>query len=112
MRSASTITAPFSWTTAPSKMAAAVKRITPQQHYALNRAIDQLREYQMAMMPADPLPLVRPGVTLGMRFTDRNAVTQNTNPSSHWAAITQTWQVGSDINHLAYLSDPRFSGAT
>ncbi|HEX4795142.1 MAG TPA: histidinol dehydrogenase [Humisphaera sp.] len=53
----------------PEEMAAAVKRITPQQHYALQRAIEQLREYQMAMMPADPVPLVRPGVTLGMRFT-------------------------------------------
>src|SRR5229473_7310302 len=45
----------------PEEMASAVGRISPQQHYALNRAIDQLREYQMAMMPADPVPLVRPG---------------------------------------------------
>jgi TonB-dependent receptor len=48
----------------------------------------------------------------GVRFTDRDALTQNTNPSFNWAAITQPWQIGWDINHLAYLSDPRFSGNT
>jgi len=48
----------------------------------------------------------------GVRFTDRSAVTQNSNPSYNWAAITQPWQVGWDISHLAYLNDPRFSGPT
>jgi TonB-dependent receptor len=48
----------------------------------------------------------------GVRLTDRDAVTQNSNPSYNWAAITQPWQVGWDIPHLAYLSDPRFSGNT
>ena len=48
----------------------------------------------------------------GVRFTDRDALTQNSNPSYNWAAITQTWQVGWDISHLAYLSDPRFAGNT
>jgi TonB-dependent receptor len=48
----------------------------------------------------------------GVRFTDRDMLTQNSNPSYNWAAITQPWQVGWDINHLAYLSDPRFSGGT
>jgi TonB-dependent receptor len=48
----------------------------------------------------------------GIRLTDRDAVTQNSNPSYNWAAITQPWQVGWDINHLAYLNDPRFSGNT
>src|SRR5205823_1742380 len=47
----------------------AVGRITPQQHSALKRAIEQIREYQTAMMPSDPAPLRRPGVTLGMRYT-------------------------------------------
>ncbi len=48
----------------------------------------------------------------GVRLTDRDATTTNSNPSYNWAAITQPWQVGWNINHLAYLSDPRFSGGT
>ena len=48
----------------------------------------------------------------GVRLTDRNATTQNSNPSYNWQAITQTWQQGWDITGLAYLSDPRFSGNT
>jgi len=48
----------------------------------------------------------------GVRLTDRSAITQNSNPSYNWAAITQPWQVGWDISHLAYLNDPRFSGPT
>ena len=48
----------------------------------------------------------------GVRLTQRGATTQNSNPSYHWAAITQTWQRGWDITDLAYLSDPRFSGNT
>jgi TonB-dependent receptor len=48
----------------------------------------------------------------GVRLTERGALTQNSNPSYNWAAITQPWQIGWDINHLAYLNDPRFSGNT
>ena len=48
----------------------------------------------------------------GVRLTDRDATTQNSDPGYNWAAITQPWQVGWDINHLAYLGDPRFSGNT
>ncbi len=48
----------------------------------------------------------------GVRLTDRDAVTQNSNPSYNWAAITQPWQVGWDISKLASLGDPRFSGNT
>jgi iron complex outermembrane receptor protein len=49
----------------------------------------------------------------GVRLTDRDAVTQNSNPSYNWAAITQPWQVGpGGIPTLAYLGDPRFSGNT
>lgn len=44
----------------------------------------------------------------GVRYTDRDATTINSNPSYHWAAITQTWQ--GDIAGLAYLGDPRFAG--
>ncbi|TFW29043.1 TonB-dependent receptor [Duganella callida] len=56
-------------------------------------------------------PVLR-DVRFGFRLTDRDAVTQNSNPSYNWAAITQPWQVGGDIAHLAYLGDPRFSGNT
>ena len=51
-------------------------------------------------------------VRFGLRLTDRDATTQNSNPSYNWAAITQTWQQGWDITGLAYLGDPRFSGNT
>ena len=56
-------------------------------------------------------PVLR-DLRVGVRLTDRDAVTQNSNPSYNWAAITQPWQVGGDIPHLAYLGDPRFSGNT
>ncbi|WP_457419242.1 TonB-dependent receptor [Roseateles sp. P5_E7] len=45
----------------------------------------------------------------GIRLTDRDATTVNSVQSYNWAAITQTWQRGWDINHLAYLNDPRFN---
>lgn len=48
----------------------------------------------------------------GVRLTDRDATTQNSNPSYNWQPITQTWQRGWDITQLAYLNDPRFSGNT
>ncbi|RZL39119.1 MAG: TonB-dependent receptor, partial [Rubrivivax sp.] len=44
----------------------------------------------------------------GVRLTDRDATTINSNPSYNWAAITQTWQRGWDIKDVAYLSDPRY----
>jgi TonB-dependent receptor len=59
-------------------------------------------------------PVLR-DVRFGVRLTDRDAVTQNSNPNYNWAAISQPWQVGTgagSIPHLAYLSDPRFSGST
>jgi iron complex outermembrane recepter protein len=64
-------------------------------------------------------PVLR-DVRFGVRFTDRDAVTQNTNPSYNWAAITQPWQGelgvpgpnGTTVPQLAYLSDPRFSNQT
>ena len=48
----------------------------------------------------------------GVRLTDRSAHTTNSVPGYHWAAITQPWQVGWDINHVANLNDPRFSSNT
>ena len=48
----------------------------------------------------------------GVRLTDRDATTENSNPGYNWAAITQPWQVGWDISHLAYLGDSRFAGNT
>ncbi|MDV6332933.1 TonB-dependent receptor [Asticcacaulis sp. 201] len=51
-------------------------------------------------------------VRFGVRTTDRDATTQNSNPSYNWAAITQPWQIGWDISGLAYLGDPRFAGNT
>jgi len=48
----------------------------------------------------------------GVRFTERDATTINSDPSYNWSAITQTWQQGWNISGLAYLNDPRFSGNT
>ena len=44
----------------------------------------------------------------GVRLTDRDALTQNSNPFYHWATITHPWQLPWDVNQLAYLS--RFGG--
>jgi TonB-dependent receptor len=57
-------------------------------------------------------PVLR-DVRFGVRLTDRDATTTNSNPSYNWQAITQPWQVGpGGIPQLAYLSDPRFAGNT
>ena len=48
----------------------------------------------------------------GFRLTDRDASTTNSVPGYNWQAITQPWQVGWNIQGLAYLGDPRFSGNT
>ena len=45
----------------------------------------------------------------GIRLTDRDATTINSNPSYNWSAITQTWQQGWNISGLARLNDPRFN---
>jgi histidinol dehydrogenase len=52
-----------------AEMDAAAKRITPAQLAALRRSIAQVREYQSAMMPAEPPAVLRDGVWLGMRYT-------------------------------------------
>jgi len=51
-------------------------------------------------------------IRFGVRLSNKDSVTMNSNPSYNWAAVTQPWQVGGDINHLAYLGDPRFSAST
>ncbi|WP_229489679.1 TonB-dependent receptor [Pseudoduganella namucuonensis] len=48
----------------------------------------------------------------GVRLTDRNSHTHNSNPSYNWQAITQPWMLGWNISQLAYLGDPRFSNET
>ncbi len=48
----------------------------------------------------------------GVRFTERDATTTNTVPGYNWSPISQPWQIGWDINHLAFLNDPRFSANT
>lgn len=51
------------------EMRDAVARVPVDQLSAIRRSIAQVREYQAHVMPADPSPLKRAGVTLGMRFT-------------------------------------------
>ncbi|USX19543.1 TonB-dependent receptor [Oxalobacteraceae bacterium OTU3REALA1] len=51
----------------------------------------------------------------GVRLTDREAVSQKSNPDYNWAAISAPWQVGTgpgQITSEAFLSDPRFAGST
>jgi histidinol dehydrogenase len=54
---------------APADMAAAASRLPAEQTSALRRSISQVRQYQQHVLPADPPPLRRPGVELGLRFT-------------------------------------------
>jgi TonB-dependent receptor len=56
-------------------------------------------------------PILR-DLRFGVRLTDRDATTTNSSPGYNWQAITQPWQVGWNISHLAMLGDPRFSGGT
>lgn len=45
----------------------------------------------------------------GLRFTDRDATTENSNPSYNWAAVTKAWERGWYMNDLAWVnkySDP------
>jgi histidinol dehydrogenase len=51
------------------EMKSAAGRVSGDVMSALRRSIEQVREYQSHMMPLAPRSLVRPGVTLGMRFT-------------------------------------------
>ena len=54
-------------------------------------------------------PILR-DVRFGVRLTERDSLTTNSNPGYNWAAVSQPWQVGSSISGLAYLGDPRFGG--
>jgi iron complex outermembrane receptor protein len=56
-------------------------------------------------------PILR-DVRFGVRLTERDSLTQNSNPSYNWSPISQPWQIGWDISKLALLGDPRFSGNT
>jgi histidinol dehydrogenase len=53
----------------PAEMAEAAARLPADQIAALRRSISQVRQYQSHILPADPPPLQRPGVELGLRFT-------------------------------------------
>ena len=53
-------------------------------------------------------PVLR-DVRFGVRLTDREARTVNSDPSWNWAGVTPPWLLGWDIPKLAYLNDPRFN---
>jgi iron complex outermembrane recepter protein len=53
-------------------------------------------------------PVLR-DVRFGVRLTDRDALTVNSDPSYNWAGVTPPWLLGWDIPKLAYLNDPRFT---
>ena len=56
-------------------------------------------------------PVLR-DIRFGVRLSDRDATTVNSNPSYNWVPVSQTWQVGWNIPDLAWLSDPRFQAPT
>jgi TonB-dependent receptor len=56
-------------------------------------------------------PILR-DIRFGARLTNQRSLTQNSNPSYNWQAITQPWQLGWDVSQMASLGDPRFSGPT
>jgi len=56
-------------------------------------------------------PILR-DIRFGVRATDREAMTHNSNPSYNWQGVTQPWMVGWQIPHVAYLGDPRFGNET
>ena len=56
-------------------------------------------------------PVLR-DIRFGVRLQNRNGVNRNTNPSYNWQGVTQPWMTGWQINHLAYLNDPRFAGGS
>jgi len=51
------------------EMRQAAGRVPAEQLAAIRRSIAQVREYQQHIYPANPAPLRRPGVELGLRFT-------------------------------------------
>jgi histidinol dehydrogenase len=53
----------------PAEMTDAAARVPADLLAALRRSIQQVRQYQQHIMPADIQPLQRPGVALSMRFT-------------------------------------------
>jgi hypothetical protein len=56
-------------------------------------------------------PVLR-DIRFGVRLQNLNGLNQNSNPSYNWQGVTQPWMVGWQINHVAGLNDPRFSGGT
>jgi iron complex outermembrane recepter protein len=56
-------------------------------------------------------PVLR-DIRVGVRLTNQHSLTQNSNPSYNWQAVTQPWQLGWDVSQMALLGDPRFSGPT
>ncbi|SEO09105.1 TonB-dependent receptor [Duganella sp. CF517] len=48
-------------------------------------------------------------VRFGVRFTDRESDTRNSNPSYNWQGVTQPWMLGWNIPTLASLGDSRFN---
>ncbi|MPQ59749.1 TonB-dependent receptor [Duganella sp. FT27W] len=53
-------------------------------------------------------------IRFGARATDRDSINENSNPSYNWQAVSASWMQPWQIKDgaLAYLSDPRFAGAT
>jgi len=53
----------------PEEMRQAASRAPADHLAAIRRSIAQVRQYQSHILPKSPVPLTRPGVELGLRFT-------------------------------------------
>lgn len=56
-------------------------------------------------------PVLR-DLRVGVRLTDRDGKTINSNPNYHWVGVSQRWMMPWQIANLANLSDPRFQAPT
>jgi TonB-dependent receptor len=56
-------------------------------------------------------PVLR-DLRVGVRLTDRDGKTINSNPNYHWVGVSQRWMMPWQIASLANLSDPRFNAPT
>ncbi|MDN4038523.1 TonB-dependent receptor [Massilia sp. YIM B02443] len=56
-------------------------------------------------------PVLR-DLRVGVRLTDRDGKTINSNPNYHWVGVSQRWMMPWQIASLANLSDPRFQAPT
>lgn len=69
--------------------------------------IDESKATQKAWRGDAKYTFETPGLVdlrFGLRLTDRDGLSQNSNPFYHWATVTHPWQLGWNVDTLSYLS--------